>query len=79
MKYGKHLLAILLIVIIGIAPTYLLKYEGGFNYLLAFGLVILAYQVVSFAFRSNLAWKGFYTSSLNVLTTKQTEYLDFEN
>jgi hypothetical protein len=78
MKYGKHLLAILFIVIIGIAPTYLLKYEGGFNYLLAFGLVILAYQAVSFIFRSNLNWKDFYTSKFNILTAKQTEYLNFE-
>ena len=39
---------------------------------------MLAYQIVSFANRNNLNWKGFYTSPFNILTAKKSETYNFD-
>lgn len=78
MRNLKHVLAVVFIVVIAILPTTLFKYDMGTNILISLGLLMLAYQVISFSFRSNLSWKDFYTSRFNLLTAKTSQKLDFE-
>jgi hypothetical protein len=43
-----------------------------------FIVLVVIFQMCSFSGRSKLSWKRFYTSSFNILTTKNTLKLDFE-